>query len=127
MVKTSRQVWLELNNDRYECSVCGFTSPNLSHFKRHLKSDKHWLMTQFRMECPRDLKVMVASFLPFVKLTDLGQLGLDAVTMAIGPPIVWLDKPRRVIQRVDPVGLPARTVYLGGHSRRNLRSLAFVL
>ena len=126
MVKTARQIWIALNEDRYECPVCGFKTPNLAHFRRHLASDKHFLMTDFRDNCPRDLKVLVASFLPFMKLTHLGQLGLDAVCMAVGPPIVWLDQ-RRIIQRVDPEGLPVRTVYLGGHRDGNLRSLAYVL
>ena len=126
MVKTAREVWIALNEDRYECPDCGFRSPNLAHFTRHLRSDKHWLMTEFRTQCPRDLKIVVASFLPFMKLTNLGQLGFDAVSMAVGPPIVWLEK-RRIIQRVGLAGLPARTVYLGGRSGRNLRSLAFVL
>ncbi len=127
MVKTNREIWIELNEDRYECPACGFRTPNLAHFRRHLASDKHWLMTEFREECPRDLKIVVASFLPFVKLTNLGQLGLDAVTCAVGPPIVWLTHPRRIIQKVDPAGPLARGAYLGGRSGRNLRSLAFVL
>ena len=126
-MKTSREIWIALNENRYECPVCKFRTPNLAHFRRHLNSDKHWLMTVFAPECPRDLKILVASFLPFVKLTHLGQLGLDAVAMAVGPPIIWLSRTDRIIQRVGPGGLPARTVYLGGHSRRNLRSLAFVL
>ena len=36
MVKTSRELWIELNEDRYECPECGFRTPNLAHFRRHL-------------------------------------------------------------------------------------------
>ena len=118
-------MWIDLNHDRYRCDACDFRTPNLAHWCRHDNSDKHFLMTTFRDEAPRDIKLLVASFLPFVKLTELGQLGLDAVQMVLGPPIIWLNN--RVIQRVGPGGLPVRTVYLGGHSARNLRSLAYVL
>ena len=126
MVKPAREMWIELNHDRYRCDCCGFRSPNLTHYLRHAGSDKHFLMTTFRDEAPRDIKIMVASWLPFVKLTELGQVGLDAVNMVVGTPIIWLSR-RRIIQRVGPGGPPARTVYLGGHSARNLRSLAYVL
>ena len=126
MVKSAREMWIDLNQDRYKCEACDFRTPNLAHWCRHENSDKHFLMTTFRDEAPRDVKMLVASFLPFVKLTELGQLGLDAVNMVVGTPIIWLST-RRLIQRVAPGGLPARTVYLGGHSGRNLRSLAYVL
>ena len=70
-MKTNREIWIELNEDRYECPACGFRTPNLAHFRRHLASDKHWLMTEFREECPRDLKIVVASFLPFGHVVGL--------------------------------------------------------
>jgi hypothetical protein len=119
-------MWVDLNHDRYKCEACNFRTPNLAHWCRHDDSVKHFLMTTFRDEAPRDIKILVASWLPFVKLTELGQVGLDAVNMVVGSPIIWLSR-RRIIQRVGPGGLPARTVYLGGHSGRNLRSLAYVL
>ena len=125
MVKSAQEMWHDLNFDKYTCPECGFRSPNHAHWYRHVRSDKHFLLGDFAVNAPRDIKVLVASFLPFVKLTRLGQLGLDAVTMAVGRRVQWMNQ--RIIRLGDPANPPFRTVFLGGHSEHNLRSLAFVL
>jgi hypothetical protein len=125
MVKSAQELWLQLNSDRYRCDECGFVSPNHAHWYRHVRSDKHFLLSVFAEEAPRDIKLLVASFLPFVKLTSLGRLGLQAVNLAVGPRVRWIT--RNVIQVGDPEDPPFRTVYLGVHSGNNLRSLAYVL
>ena len=125
MVKSAQELWLDLNQGKYKCPECGYQSPNHAHWYRHVRSDKHFLIGHFAVLAPRDIKVLVASFLPFMKLTNLGKLGLDAVNMCVGRRVKWLN--RRVIQAGAPGDPPFRTVYLGGHSARNLRSLAYVL
>ena len=125
MVRTATELWLELNAKKYVCSACGFTTANRAHFKRHFQTTKHFLMTDFRQGVPRDIRVLVASFLPFTLLTRLGQVGLDAVNMAVGRRVRWLN--HRVIRGGDLANPPVRTVYLGVQRDGMLRSLAFVL
>ena len=64
-------MWRRLNNERYVCSTCKYKTYNLAHYKRHIESSKHFLLTDLRFECPRDLKILIASFLPIYKIHKL--------------------------------------------------------
>ena len=81
-------LWKELNSKRYECKVCRFRSHNKKHYERHLESNKHFLLTTFAEEAPRDIKVLVASFLPLYKLIRLPSVGKSALKLA------WKRHPR---------------------------------
>jgi hypothetical protein len=133
MDKRADTLWRLLNASRYECKICRFKSFNKAHWRRHFDSDKHFLLTTFRDECPRDLKIMVASFLPLRKLIRLEHVGRLALTHAWQRPLRYRYLPRMVLPhlfcgRPQLVGdLPVRTaggVILGAYSGRNL---AYVL
>lgn len=109
-MKCADDLWKELNAGRYKCDVCRFRSFNKAHYARHVHCDKHFLLTHFRWECPRDLKVLIASFLPLykiIKLSNVGPLALRLFWQRPSPyggllPLVWPPEPHIV-------GLPVRT------------------
>ena len=130
MVKTASQLWLDLNREKYTCAKCGFRTANKTHWERHCRSARHFFHTEIQPKCPRDCKIVIASFLPFTKLTQLGQLGLDAVQYATQAQIEWYDHRQiHLIRkfRAVPVDPRARTVFLGVRRGRNLQSLTFVI
>ena len=132
MVKPAAELWWDLNRTKYQCKVCGYTTANKTHWERHKASLKHFLLTELRSKCPRDCKIVIASFLPFTHLTKLGRIGIDAVKYAVKPTIKWYDHRqiylcmKNKFTRV-PEGLPAQTVYLGVRRGHTLQSLAFVV
>jgi hypothetical protein len=77
-MKCADVLWKELNAGRYKCAVCRFRSFNKAHYARHVHCDKHFLLTHFRWECPRDIKVLIASFLPLYKIIKLSSVGPSA-------------------------------------------------
>ena len=112
MVKPDAHVlWQELNARRYVCKKCRFRSSNHAHYDRHWDSSKHFLLNEFREECPNDLKILIASFLPFSKLVTLGRNGVLAVNLAWPRPRRWnhlqIQRLHRVVQTV---GLPSQNV-----------------
>ena len=131
MVKPAAQLWWDLNRQKYKCEVCDFCTANKTHWERHKASLKHFLLAELRPQCPRDCKIVIASFLPFTQLTKLGQLGLDAVQYAVKDRIQWYE--HNQIYLVDkftltaPEDPPSRTVYLGVRRGHNLQSLTFVI
>ena len=131
MEHTATEMWWDLNREKYKCEACGFCTANKAHWERHKASLKHFLLATLRPECPRDCKIVIASFLPFTKLTRLGQIGLDAVQYAVGDRIKWYDHRQIFLYRKfsvkAPGDLPSRTVYLGVRRGRNLQSLTFVV
>ena len=128
MVKPASQLWLDLNREKYSCKACGFTTANKAHYDRHVKSLKHFLLAEFAKECPRDCKIVVASFLPFTVLTKLGRLGIAAVEYAVRDTITWYDHRQIYLKKRVRVVLAsprARTVYVGVRRGHSLQSLAF--
>ena len=67
-MKPAHELWQELNKSKYVCETCKFRSFNRAHFTRHYVSNKHFLLTEFAKDCPRDLKILIASFLPVYKI-----------------------------------------------------------
>ena len=72
--KPAHILWQELNRSKYQCKCCKFRSFNAAHYIRHLQSSKHFLLTEFASECPRDLKILIASFLPVYKIFRLPEV-----------------------------------------------------
>lgn len=77
-MKPAHVLWQQLNHSKYQCSTCNFRSFNLAHYVRHIDSSKHFLLTEFADECPIDLKILIASFLPIYKLFRIpGRVGVQ--------------------------------------------------
>ena len=131
MVKSAAEMWWDLNRTKYKCTACDFCTANRTHWKRHKASLKHFLLAELRPQCPRDCKIVIASFLPFPLLTKLGQLGLDAVQYAVKDQIHWYEHNQIYLMNkftlMDPEDPPSRTVYVGVRRGHNLQSLTFVV
>ena len=119
MVKSAPELWNEMNASKYHCEQCDYCTPNRAHWKRHKDSVKHFLMADLAEQCPTDMKVVIASFLPLRQLTNLGRNGVNALTYA--QPRLCLNG---VISFVDP---PVRTVFLGNRRVHTPQTLAFVV
>ena len=118
-------LWQMLNKNKFACQECGYRSPNRAHWYRHVRSDKHFLLYDFAINCPRDLKILVATFLPFQKLANLGKVGLAAVNLCLPTSVHWT---RRRYCAIGPSGdPPARNAVWGVAIHDNLQSLAYVL
>ena len=127
-------LWQQLNRNRYRCEVCRFRSYNAAHWQRHLDSAKHWLLTEFRWKCPKDLKILIASFLPPYKLFRLpSPISRPALRLAWNRPPQYRNYPRTVLPYLvfgehafSQVGdLPARIGASSDHLQRRQRNLAF--
>jgi hypothetical protein len=81
-MKPANILWQELNKNRYNCPVCCFNSFNRAHYLRHNDSSKHFLLTDFKSNCPRDIRILIASFLPLYKVIRLKHIGPYALRLA---------------------------------------------
>ena len=97
----ARKIWALENRKRYVCKSCGYQTHNRCLFVRHKLTLKHWLLDVFSKQAPRDIKVMVASFLPYYKIKYCGKLARDAFNMKLPPNSMW-----RITGA--PAGLPAQ-------------------
>ena len=132
MVKTAAEMWWDLNRQKYKCEACDFCTANRTHWERHKASLKHFLLAELRPNCPRDCKIVIASFLPFTQLTKLGQIGIDAVQYALTDRIKWYNHNQIYLVnkkyfKVVPGDPPSQTVYLGVRRGHTLQSLTFVV
>jgi hypothetical protein len=93
-MKCAHVLWKELNASRYNCEVCRFRSFNKAHYARHVHCDKHFLLTHFRWNAPRDIKILVASFLPLYKIIRLRRVGPCALRLAWKRPFRYSNFPR---------------------------------
>lgn len=128
----ARQLWTQLNATKYHCPVCRFKTFNKTHFGRHLESDKHFLLTVIREEAPRDVKVVIGSFLPVCIIIRLGAVGRSALKLAWRRPLPYRHLPRVVLPHLfapypTVASLHARNVAEAYPIRRNGRSLAYAL
>ena len=97
-MKPAHILWQELNRNKYRCETCNFRSSNAAHMVRHLNSSKHFLLEIFAKECPNDLKILVASFLPLYKLFRIpGRNGRLALKLAWQRPYQFHYHPRVVL------------------------------
>ena len=97
-IRPAHVLWQQLNRNKYRCEACNFRSSNAAHMVRHQDSTKHFLLTVFARECPNDLKILVASFLPIYKLFRLpGRNGRLALKLAWQRPVQFRYHPRVVL------------------------------
>ena len=96
-MKPANQLWQELNKHKYNCPVCCFNSFNRAHYLRHRNSSKHFLLTEFKSQCPRDIRILIASFLPLYKVIRLKQIGPYALKLAWRRPARYEHLPDRVL------------------------------
>ena len=94
------KIWLLENAARYQCPICDYKTHNKALFERHLKSTRHFLMSEFAHQAPRDVKMLVASFLPFNKIYLCGSVAVDALNYDTPNWATWR------FTRVAPVDLP---------------------
>lgn len=114
-MKPAHELWQELNRNKYKCKICNFRSFNKNHYVRHIDSSKHFLLTEFKSECPRELRILIASFLPLYKLIRLKSIGPYALRLAWRRPAQYVHHQRVVLPSLvfgdDPptVNLPVRS------------------
>ena len=123
MVKPAHELWKELNARKYRCEPCCFRSSNKAHWTRHKDTPKHFLINEF-VHAPRDIKVLVATFLPIHYLCNIGSIGLFALNRVLAPSVRFVN--RRVLHLRSSVGLPSQTVYLGNPLIHSSQIRAFV-
>ena len=85
----ARQIWALENRKRYVCKHCSYRTHNRAIFERHKGTTKHWLRAEFAVEAPRDIRVLVASFLPYYKIRKCGRIAADAFNMKIPKDSIW--------------------------------------
>ena len=114
----ARKIWRLENKRRHECKTCGYSTHNKSHMKRHLESTNHFLLHEYAPNAPRDINLVVASFLDFHEIYFLGKLCADALNYRRPEGCVW-----RFTQRWAP-GDPLSRIFVSGvhrvHKRRTL-------
>lgn len=75
----ARKIWRRENAAKYQCPVCNYKTHNKSLYTRHLGSTYHFMLSVFAKQAPRDIKVVVASFLPYYQICLLGRLAIDSL------------------------------------------------
>ena len=129
-------LWQQLNQNKYQCDTCKFRSFNAAHYIRHINSAKHFLLTTFATECPRDLKILIESFLPLFKIFKLPEpISRPALRLAWKRHPRYQNCPRAVLPHLtlgpsafQPiVGLHVTTVVRIDRPGRNGRNRAFWL
>ena len=73
------RIWRLENAARFHCPICSYKTHNKTIFRRHLDSTRHFLLSEFAHQAPRDIKMLVATFLPFERIYLLGQIAVDAL------------------------------------------------
>ena len=81
MVMSADEMWKLVNHKKYQCETCCYCTHNKNHFTRHCNSTRHWLLCDFAKTCPKDLKILIGSFLPMHHLTFCGHNGLLAMNV----------------------------------------------
>ena len=73
----ARMIWKKANAHRYICKICNYKTHNKTLYNRHLNTTNHWLRTKV-FSAPRDIKIVIASFLPYYKIVKCGKIADDA-------------------------------------------------
>ena len=77
MVINAQKIWRRENEHRFTCPACAFSTHNKSHYRRHMESTSHFLKTVVARG-PRDIKVVIASFLSYRTIYVLGDIAAAA-------------------------------------------------
>ena len=126
MVTKAHLLWMEFNEYKYCCDNCNYHNHNLTHFIRHERSIKHFLMTMIK-NAPTDIKALVATFLPIRTMLTLGDVGAMALRLEadhIKDRVIHLQV--HLAGRPLSTSLHARTVVEPFLARHSSRTLAFV-
>lgn len=70
--------WKRDNWNRYECKSCGMRTHHKSKYERHIKTTKHFLYDTIQ-NAPKDLKILVAQFLPMRSLRKMDYKTLEQI------------------------------------------------
>ena len=70
-------IWKQVNAHKYKCNCCNYNTHNKALFKRHETTTNHFLRTTV-FYGPRDIKVVIASFLPYYKIQYCGKIARHA-------------------------------------------------
>ena len=87
MMKAS-EIWKNENAKKYSCPLCGYCTHNKSLFKRHTRTINHWLRTEI-FHAPRDLKMLIATYLPFRDIKYCGDIMIDACNYKLPKSYCW--------------------------------------
>ena len=126
MVTKAHLLWMDFNEYKYCCECCKYHNGNKTHYGRHQRSIKHFLMTVIA-EAPTDIKAIVATFLPIRTILMLGDVGARALRLEadeINKRVIHLQI--RLAGRPLSTSLHAQTVVGPFLARHSSRTLAFV-
>lgn len=119
-----RQLWYDLNVNKFKCPICNIRCARKNVWLRHCDTQKHFLLTTFRNQCPRDLKILTASFLPLASILELGSVGLLALDTNMRHNFTYNKRKSIVISSEGP---HARTAYVRGRTADTWRILPLVI
>ena len=98
-------IWRLENRRKYYCPCCNYHSHNRAIFSRHENTISHWLCKEFA-SAPRDIKMVVASFLPFSKINRCGMLAIDAFNLKLAARnATWRLRPAGLADPLAPTGV----------------------
>lgn len=117
-----KQLWYDLNVNKFRCPICNIRCARNNVWLRHCDTQKHFLLTTFRLQCPRELKILTASFLPLSQVIHLGAVGLLALETNMRHNFTY--KKSFVISSEGP---HVRTAYVRGRTADTWRILPLVI
>ena len=115
----ARLIWRHENKNKHHCPYCDYSSYNKTIYCRHKGTIKHWLHAVFAQQAPRDIKIVVASFLPFHKIRYLGKMTIDALNYGIPDGSMWK------VKAMDPGDPHAQNDVVKVHLTHNSRTQVF--
>ena len=122
MVKLlASKIWRFENAFRFTCPICDYNTHNKTLFRRHQDSTRHFLLTEFAYQAPREIKMLVATFLPFDRIYLLGKIAVDALNFKRPKWASWF------FTGVDPANLLSQTASVRVRLKHTKRNQASVL
>ena len=118
MVMCAHLIWKLANKQRYHCKCCDYFTHNKALFTRHSATITHWLHDVFA-QAPRDIKIIVASFLPYRKIRKCGKVVIDAFNYMLPNHSVWK------IKSMDPANPPFQNDVVVVNLVRNSRNRVY--
>ena len=106
----ARTIWENENKRKYFCASCQYATYNKALFRRHNNTLSHWLNHVFAKTAPRDIKIVVASFLPYWKIKYCGKLTAHAYNYALPKGSRW--KIKSMVPASPPVHNDVVVVHL---------------
>ena len=110
------KIWRLENAARYQCPICDYKTHNKALFRRHLDSTRHFLLSEFAHQAPRDVKMLVATFLPFYRIYMCGPVAVDALNYETPDWVTWR------FTKVGPANLPFQNDAVEVHLEHTTRT-----